>query len=312
MLKSFFDKSKQSTAPKDDAPLFSSADMLARRRAEAWLADRIDKSQSGVFSEVVALTPVLAELLLSKNPDNRNIHQSKVDSFATDIKEGNWPLNGEPIIVSRCGLLNDGQHRCCAVVRTGRSIDVVVTFGLARSTRTTLDQGSTRSPGDYLAMEGYSSANQGAAVAALLYQYNRLRRVSYQTMERPTKAQVLEVYRANAAGIDKSVKIAHRKGCNLVGGSSVLAFCHFLFSKHNAEAADAFILSLIKGANLAEKDPIFLCRERLAGSKRMKVDEKVELIIRAWNHHRSGRRLQKIQLSSREPRRPNELPEVER
>lgn len=293
-----------------ETPLFSTANILERRRAEAWLADRVKRGERGVFSEVGVLSPVLAEVLLDRNPDNRLIKEGIVEKYASDIADGRWELNGESVKIARDGSLNDGQHRCSGVVRAASPIKTLFTFGVERTSRLTLDQGAIRTPGDYLSMEGIPQANNVAAVAALIWQYETHGRVSAQALYRPTKAQVRETYHSHPA-ISESVTFASKQGVSIVGGKSVVAFCHYLFKKHDQAGADEFISSLISGAKLEDTDPILLCRNRLSGSKRMRVDEKVELIIRAWNHHRSGRRLQKIQLGTKESRKPTELPKVE-
>lgn len=293
-----------------ETPLFSTASVLERRRAEAWLADRVKRGERGVFSEVGVLSPVLAEVLLGRNPDNRILKEGVADKYASDVADGRWVLNGESVKVARDGTLNDGQHRCSAVVRAATPIHTIFTFGVERASRLTLDQGAVRTPGDYLSMEGIPQANNVAAIAALIWQYETHGRVSAQALYRPTKAQVRETYHAHPT-ISESVTFASKQGVSMVGGKSVVAFCHYLFKKHDRAAADEFISSLISGAKLDDTDPILLCRNRLSGSKRMRVDEKVELIIRAWNHHRSGRRLQKIQLGVKESRKPTELPKVE-
>lgn len=292
-----------------DAPLFSTALVAERRRAEQWLADRLKRGEREIFSEENDLSPVLAELLLARNPDNRNVRDGVVSDYAGDIVEGNWTTNGESLKISRQGMLNDGQHRCLAVIKAGRKIRTMFTFGVERASRTTLDQGLARTPGDYLGMAGVSSANQAAAVATLLWQYKRLGRISRQSIYRPTKAQILEAF-AEHSGINDSIRVAAKKGCNVAGGVSVLALCHYLFAQVDRAAADNFIEKLIKGTDLPASDPIYLCRERLRSETRMVIEDKAELIIRAWNNHRRGRRLQKLQLGVKEVRKPSSLPAV--
>lgn len=285
--------------------LFSSTGSQDVRRAEAWLEDRLRRAARGEYiCEVITLTPILAELLLRRNPDNRCIRHLRLANYEADMRAGAWVLNGESIKVSDTGLLNDGQHRCQAVVNSGCSIKTEIRFGLSRDSRTTLDQGAVRSPGDYLGMDNVDNPNECAAVAGLLWQYESRRRVSTQSVLRPTKQQVQETYRRHTHIAD-SVKFVPRKGSSMAGGVSTLAFCHFLMAKKNRDAADYFIGKLVKGDGLGATDPVFVCRERLHGDKRMKVEEKIELIFRAWNAHRVGRRLKKLQVMG------GELPTLE-
>jgi hypothetical protein len=273
-----------------EAPLFSAANQKETRRANAWLTDRIHRAErEGVFSEVIELTPVIAELLLARNPSNRTMSETKLSEYARDIGNGSWELNGEPIIISEDGLLNDGQHRCTATVRSGRSIRTVITFGVRRESRVTVDQGSARTAGDYLAMDGIESSREAAAVAGMIWQYETIGKVSRESDLRPTKAQVRECFFSHE-GINDSIRAATHHGVTLVGGKSTLGFCHFVFKKKNATAADYFIQRLIRGDGLAATDPIYRCRERLHSNRKMDVHQKVELIFRTWNAFRRGKK----------------------
>jgi hypothetical protein len=285
--------------------LFTAATNQDVRRASAWLEDRLKRASHGEpFSEITLLTPALAELLLKRNADNRAVRPLRLANYVADMKAGAWSLNGESIKISSDGFLNDGQHRCQAVVESGCAIKTMVVFGVARKSRTTLDQGATRSPGDYLGMNGISYPNETAAAASLLWQYETRRRVSYHSLYRPKKQQVQETF-ARHPKLTDSVALIPRKGAVMAGGASVLAFCHYVFMHSDASAANYFISKLVQGDGLLKKDPILVCRERLHADKRMKVDEKVELIFRAWNASRKGKRLSKL------PVMGGELPEVE-
>lgn len=273
-----------------DGPLFSTVDQKDARRATAWLTDRLHRAErEGVFSEVIELTPVLAEILLQRNPANRTLVATKLADYCHDIEAGNWELNGEAILISKDGLMNDGQHRCTAVIHTGRSIKTVITFGVSRDSRVTVDQGAVRTAGDYLAMDGVESSKSAAAVAGMLWQYANIGKISRQTEYRPTKAQVREAFTAHES-INDSIRAVHHKGVVLVGGTSTLAFCHYLFAKRDKAAADFFVQRLIKGDRLAASSPIFRCRERLLSNRKMDVGQKVELIFRTWNAFRLNKK----------------------
>jgi hypothetical protein len=53
---------------------------------------------------------------------------------------------------------------------------------------------------------------------------------------------------------------------------------------------------------LAPRDPIFQARKRLLADKRLRLDEKVEMIFRAWNSSRNKRGVSKIELCGRLPK----------
>jgi hypothetical protein len=293
--------------PAPNQNLFTVAHASQARRAKAWLDERVARAKAeGGFTEVgVELTPVLAEILLGRNPDNRTVSATNVEDIITDIKNGAWEQNGESIKIAEDGTMNDGQHRCIGVVGSGRSIKTDFRFGVTRESRMTLDQGRNRRTGDYLAMEGVPNGNHVAAVAAMVFVYERFGRLTRSAAKWPTKAQIRETYHANPT-IPASISWIERKGSILAGGLSTLAFCHFIFSKKNPDAATAFVRSLLKGTELQANDPIYVCREQLRSRERLTTEEKVELIFHAWNAHRKGRHVKMLKVLGRG------LPPVER
>jgi hypothetical protein len=79
-----------------------------------------------VESYVARVTPQLAETLLKDNSSNRRINGKRVTSYSKTIKDGEWKLTGQPIILSEDGSVIDGQHRLYAVIVAGRAIDVLI------------------------------------------------------------------------------------------------------------------------------------------------------------------------------------------
>ena len=93
--------------------------------------------KSGTEAAVIDLTPKLAKELLLCNFDNRPISIKRVESFAADIRDGRWEFNGETIIVADTGEMNDGQHRCHAVIMADKSIPTLLVKGVSRASRFT-------------------------------------------------------------------------------------------------------------------------------------------------------------------------------
>lgn len=295
----FLSKDIQSNKPTNELSVL-------RLRADRWLNTMIERAQDGPITEVVNLTPALAEALLARNPQNRRVSADTVERYARDISTGRWDFNGTSIVVSLGGDVNDGQHRCCGVIKANRSITVVMVFGPDRESRFTLDQNKVRTVGDYLGMKGHPDSNVKGAIAAYIYQYRKQRRLSSQHLYRPTKAEALALVSSHPE-IDDSVRAIPSKGCNLVGGKSLLAFCHWVFAKRDKDAASDFIKSLVSGAGMDAGDPILYARNRLMGQhgKNMRPGEKAELIFRAWNAHRLGLKPKTLVVNG------EQLPEVE-
>lgn len=281
----------------DNGPLFTMADNQSTRRAKAWLAAQIKRGKQEVFGVPAELTPELAELLLASNPNNRTMSPHAVKSYARDIEDGAWDMNGQPIIVASDGSTNDGQHRCAAVVATGRSIPCMFIFGVERGTRTTLDGGRARQVGDYLQMDGHANSKQVASIARLVWQYDVIGRMSTSADDQPTKRQTLEFALENPALSDSAI-FCQRGYQAVIGSLATLGACHFIFARLSKSMANDFVTSLMDGVDLTKNTALHTLRERLLSEKtakhRIPPPTAASIIILGWNAHRQGRHIQRI------------------
>ena len=266
-----------------------------------WLKACIDLSRAGKFSEFAPLTPAIAIELLRDNPENRSIRSTKVQQFAADMRAGNWEENGQPLILSPEGLLNDGQHRCIAVIEANTSVPVQFTFGVPRDTRLTLDQGSARSAGDFLAMEGVPHSMIQAGTARLLMGFERSNRTSFNPSSHVTSAEIRERVSTDT-GIARSAAFAskHSKHAKKHVAPSVIAFCHYVFCELDPVLAEHYMVQVCRGEGLAARDPAYTVRERLLNLGTKSRDQRTHLMIRGWNALRQGRKLTLAKIAGNE------------
>lgn len=257
-----------------------------------WLDECIARSGGGVFSEYVVLTPALAAELLRRNPENRTLRVSKLEQLTNDIRHGRWVFNGEPIIMSSDGYLNDGQHRANAVINANQSVPVLMVFGLDRESRITLDQGSARTAGDYLAMGGTANATVQASIGRQVIAYEKNEGKSLARASFITSGEIRSRCLSDA-GIGASAHFAacHRKGAKVFAAPSLVGFCHYLFSSIDRSDADKFLVQVCDGEGLRVRDPAYTVRDRLLVVGRVGMETKVHIIMRGWNAFRQGRPL---------------------
>lgn len=105
------------------------------------------------YSEV-NISPALAEKWLEKNIVNRSLRDYLVCSYARDMKEGKWLLNGEAIRFNKSGMLVDGQHRLSAIIRAGVTVKILVISEVDDNAAAIYDTGAKRNPADALRMWG--------------------------------------------------------------------------------------------------------------------------------------------------------------
>ena len=112
--------------------------------------------------------PQIAGWLLNLNTGNRPILKANVERFQAILKADRWQNTGEPIIVSREGVLNDGQHRLLAIKAAG----CTVRLGVTREAFYATGFGKRRSTPDVLGVEGYSNTSCQASIARLIRAYD--------------------------------------------------------------------------------------------------------------------------------------------
>jgi hypothetical protein len=276
---------------------------------EEWFAEQLRRGERERFAVEVQLTPELAGFLLERNEDNRVIRQVKLAEMVRAIVAGRWDLNGEPLIISTCGKMNDGQHRCHAVLKSGGAITVMMMFGFARETRRSLDQGGARSVGDVISMSGVNGARDMGSAATRVLQYDKTRRMLNDPYARPGRAEILEFTLANDEALRRSVEASNYKTNTRPVGvpRSLLAALHFLFARVDPEAADVFIKRTIDGADLSSDSPIYRLRDRLTRERNMPFHNKADFALRAWRLWRAGEAIGRLQ-PGRDPR--GTLPEI--
>lgn len=117
--------------------------------------------EKGVRTEKVMMNPAMALKLLETASDNRNISTGHVAALEQMIRRGDWKLTHQGIAVGSDGKLYDGQHRLWAIIQSGMSVPVLITYGLANESRLAIDKGRKRSVSDELRMfRGYSNTVQ--------------------------------------------------------------------------------------------------------------------------------------------------------
>jgi hypothetical protein len=249
-------------------------------------------------TEIVEVSPDLAEQWLSRNPNNRNLRRAVVDAYARDMEAGRWRLNGETVKFSETGQLYDGQHRLNAVVQSGQTVPMVVVRGLGSDVMSTVDAGIKRSYSDALRLAGEDNTATLAAVCRRAVMWERGMRTNTGAI-RPTSLEMDDFLQRHPE-IRTSAELAARLASRERLPASVIGLCHWLFSLIDPEAATWFLLRVADGDGLAATDPIAVLRARVTRLRvsggRINETEGLALTIRAWNAHRSGSARTKLQM----------------
>jgi hypothetical protein len=260
----------------------------------------LTSGQSGVCRAI--LTPAAAELLLKNhNFKNRGIKRHQKAFLQRQIDSGKFVYNGETIIVGDNMQILNGQHRLTACVSSGKSIEVLIVFGVPAKAFTTYDQGARRSGSDLLTIEGHKSCTILAGCLRQIDNYYKgaIGRahangpLGYEG--RGDNSFTLELLSRYP---DAERSVSKMKGIHLTPPSVACAL-HYLFSKVDENQAEEFCDVVLQGFELGRGyHPIGqsagLLREWLVraatGSKSKRTVPWViaNVWIKAWNAGRSG------------------------
>lgn len=254
---------------------------------------------TGLTTEIVKVTPAMAEKWLGKNVKNRNLAQRDVNRYAKAMERGEWLITGEAIKFAGTGELLDGQHRLAAIVQTGRTIPLLVVRGLHSEVQDVLDTGKARTAADQLAIHGYVNSMLLAAAAKIVilyeggmfYRDNKHQAVSHrQILDYVEDNSMLAFAAARARAVSKACDIQ----------PAVAAMTYYELMKLSDEKAMEFFDRLTDGANLPPGSPILALRARLRSIRdertNLPMEAKVALVFRAWNAWRAGRKLAALPL----------------
>ncbi len=243
--------------------------------------------------KTVLVTPSMAMDWLKNNTRNRPLSRKHVDLLADEMKQGRWKFNGDTVCFNGSTLL-DGQHRLYAVIQSGVAQFMIIVNNLASDVFDTIDAGKKRDASAVLALNGEKHTHTLAAALRFVDDY-----LNGRVRQRPTHSNTkIEAILGSHPGARESVEFSVKlTGKRLLPGS-VMAGCHYLFSRSSPEMADDFFMSLIKGVGLAEGDPIYLLREKLVynslSQKKMVRATYSALVIKAWNYHVSGKTVKRL------------------
>lgn len=247
----------------------------------------------------MTITPELAKYILDNhNTGNRKLKVRHAENFAREIQRGQFENTGEPLIFSKEGVLNSGQHRLEGIVRANISTKMDIRFGIPRRLFSKTDTGAKRLGADVLSIVGSTSPYASAAALKLLISYERGLPGAYG--EKVGNDEILKAYE-RWPDIEEAVDITHRKMTKrgFLNASSN-AFVFLALRQTDNEAVEEFLEIVDTGLTPSgKKDAPWLLRERLlkvtsTRGTRADIVERFALFIKAWNYWRKGERTARL------------------
>lgn len=264
---------------------------------------------------VIYITPQLARDMLkfsqrgainTKNK-NRKLSKAKVKKYAEDMKNGQWCLTGEPIIISDDGEILNGHHRLEASYEAGVGFIAPITYGVTDELSFAhIDVGNMRSRSQVLEMAGVKvNANVLSRVAMLSkafeitsnpYAFRGTQGTSFQP------AEILAYVEENeelALSVDFVAQAVKRHKLESQASEAIYAFAHCLikqklkgYPQNETLPLDpeTYLMRIISSLGLESEDDIeYQVRNYLQSlvteSSSYSLLCKLSAIFKGWNMH---------------------------
>lgn len=153
----------------------------------------------GVRVQFMLVGPEQAKAWLKHNFGNRPVSDDVVDAYARDMVAGQFITTHQGVAFNDRDDLIDGQHRLRAIVKSGCTVRLMVTFGLPSAapgrkmtTMDAVDRGRTRSVADQLKIQ--HGLKDGALIAMVTRGLASI--CSSERTRRLSVGQTLDIYHA--------------------------------------------------------------------------------------------------------------------
>lgn len=295
---------------------------LAEKRIRVAAADAATRAAAGPFNNKLLdpdvalathtspvflnglLGPELANLMLERNTDNRPLRHRDVNDYADQMERGKWTLSNDALTIDRRGVIQNGQHRLHAIVKSGATIHVILALGMPEEAFATTDTGLKRTFGDAVAHRGLANGPLVGAACRLLYLYTSQELDKWRSWKgvRVHNDQVLAMVDAFPRITDVARHVSSHtgkdKGIGIVG--SALITGRLLIERewgHEAQPVLDFFDALDdQAAGLPKEDPRwvvaqYFLRARLASLRSgrshaiMSNEEHLWLLLTGWNRY---------------------------
>lgn len=254
-------------------------------------------------SQLITITPEMAELFLTKNVHNRKISKQVVEGYVYAMKNGNWKVNGDAIRFDWNGNLIDGQHRLEAIIKSNTNIETWIITGIDPASITTMDKGKNRTTHENILFEhpGYN-ANQASQITTAIAQillYDNGQSVQLGGGSRGLKSfeSVNGFLTQNKSTIDNllhTIQSLTSYRTTIMPYSSLL-FIYFVCNRVDPVYTNDFMYKLITGANLDITDQIYKLRDIIIKSKNsdsvyaLKDHERIYTVLKCFNGIRKNK-----------------------
>lgn len=216
------------------------------------------------------------ELMASMDENNRGIRWTHVSRLAEKMKANLWKANGEVIKVDWHGVVVDGQHRLLAVMRSGKTIEVDICYGVEPGAVYTMDEGRNRHLRDKLSRE-FPDLKQKkvyreiAQIYTKVIDYDLTTPEGYEAWGRRNRGawnypKVFKWVEANKETLEFIVEQCKREDARaFMRPLSIMGALYFICHRAHPQKAKKFFSTMIDGLGYpkGKQDPAYWCRREI-------------------------------------------------
>ena len=261
----------------------------------------------------ILITPQLAQEMLKKNTNNRNVSNAKVKQYSREMKNGSWMEDtGELIKISENSVIMDGQHRLLAVVDSNKSICFHLATGIKEDRFNVLDTGKSRSAADIFKINGVKNAT---TISSILNLYNNVY-INKSKGNKPTDYQVLRpqellnMYHERPAYWQSVFAFADKmyNKFQKIWNKTEIALFKAMLDHIDGGLSEDFIAQICEGVNV-DMNCIVLLRNKLIMDKtntktKTPASQRRALVIKTWNAFYTGKDLKLLRFTSESEKYP--------
>jgi len=238
---------------------------------------------------VEEITPDVAVKWLEYNTHNRKVSDKLVLSYAELMMEGEWRLNGEPIIFDKTGRLQSGQHRLLAVIEANTTITSVVVRGAEPDALYTLDRNRSRKMTDILTLMGETDV--AVLSSCLSWTWRWENKLMDRQGENPNHVQLIRILEEQPELREERAKGRQVAHSFKVSPGLMTAVYHQLY-RINKKDCDNFWDHIVEGVNLEKDHPAYAWRRWINNQTRIKdrspsLANIAAITVKAWNKYRA-------------------------
>ena len=250
----------------------------------------------------VRVTPDLARYWLNEcnHPDQRRVRERKVSVFSEDMDAGAWPLTPESLVFSEAPWLINGQNRLMAVTVHGDPVWFLVDIGWPDELIKYFDRGTARTNSDALKVDGVANYTSIAATITKVDLFHETvgSALVWTARTAPSTHRQQMLYDADpvlwqeAVTIGKAIWFDYRAFAPQTWATAYVVIAQ---ARGERLVVHEFFEEVLAGTGTPDSPSRRLTRKfariKVSDTKTGDTREPIENIVRAFNAHRTGKRL---------------------